>query len=111
MSQYCMVLTTVDSQVNAERIAQYLLNEKLAACIQVQPIESYYSWQGNIEHEAELMLRIKTRSDCYPQLEQHILTMHPYDVPQIIQVPISTGNADYLAWLDENCSTTAVSNK
>ncbi|CAG9296410.1 divalent-cation tolerance protein CutA [Celerinatantimonas diazotrophica] len=111
MSQYCMVLTTVDSQANAELIAQSLLREKLAACVQIQPIESYYSWQGGIEHQAELMLRIKTRCDCYERLQQHLLKIHPYDVPQIIQVPIMTGLPDYLAWLDENCLATGTNNE
>ncbi|MFM2478549.1 divalent-cation tolerance protein CutA [Celerinatantimonas sp. MCCC 1A17872] len=104
MSQYCMVLTTVDSKANAELITQSVLQAKLAACVQIQPIESYYTWKGQVEHEPELMLRIKTRNDCYPQLQQKILALHSYEVPQIVQVPITGGLPEYLAWLDENCS-------
>ncbi|QIA65301.1 divalent cation tolerance protein CutA [Vibrio astriarenae] len=99
-SEYGMVLTTVepgDEQV----IIDSLLNQQLAGCIQVLPIDSHYVWQGKICNDKESLLVIKTRLCLYPKVEQEIQRVHPYDVPQIVMVPFVEGFNPYLTWLGE----------
>jgi periplasmic divalent cation tolerance protein len=97
------VSTTTDSLQSAERIARKLLEDRLAACIQVVgPIHSHYRWEGRTEKSAEYLLLIKSREEIYPDLEQAIRELHHYDVPEIISVPVTRGSSDYFSWL-ESC--------
>ncbi|GAL15677.1 periplasmic divalent cation tolerance protein CutA [Vibrio astriarenae] len=99
-SEYGMVLTTVepgDEQV----IIDNLLNQQLAGCIQVLPIDSHYVWQGKICNDKESLLVIKTRLCLYAKVEQEIQRVHPYDVPQVVLVPFVKGFNPYLTWLSE----------
>jgi periplasmic divalent cation tolerance protein len=96
---YCIVMTTTDSQEEANRLAELLVMQRLAACVQTTPITSTYTWQGKLHREAEWLLLIKTRAEHYEAVQEALLQNHSYDVPEIIQVPISQGSPSYLAWL------------
>ena len=100
-SAYCMVLTTTASAQQAEELAQAIIAAKLAACVQVQQVQSYYRWEGQVRNEPECLLFIKTRSDQYQALEQFISANHAYETPEIVQLPIIKGSGAYLRWIDE----------
>lgn len=102
MVDYLQVQTTLERRADAERLAYALVERRLAACVQiVGPIHSTYRWQGKIETAEEWLCLVKTRRDLYLVVEQAILELHPYEVPEIIALPITAGNASYLAWLEE----------
>jgi periplasmic divalent cation tolerance protein len=106
MTDYIQVVTTTERQEDAERIAQALVDRRLAACVQVSgPITSTYRWQGQIETAREYQCWAKTRRDLYQQVEQAIRHLHPYEVPEILAIPILAGSADYLAWLEQETGT------
>ena len=99
----CQVITTVGDRETAMRIARELVERGLAACVQViGPLASTYRWQGQIEVAEEWMCVAKSRQELYHDLEQAILEAHPYDVPEILAVPISDGHEPYLRWLNES---------
>jgi len=98
--EYAVVLTACGAEV-APRIAEVLVAEKLAACVQRLPIESTYRWKGEIETAYEALLLIKIRAADYAAVEQAIRALHDYEVPEIIALPIMQGFAGYLSWLDE----------
>jgi periplasmic divalent cation tolerance protein len=95
-----LVLTTVPDRDHAERIAQALVEERLAACVNILvPAVSIYRWQGALERADELPLLIKTAAARLPELERRLLALHPYDVPEIVAVPVSGGHSRYLDWV------------
>jgi periplasmic divalent cation tolerance protein len=100
-SQYSIVLTTTSSKKDAEKIIQALLTAKLAACIQVYEIKSYYTWKEKINEDSEQLLLIKAKADLYPEIEASIKANHTYEIPEIIQVPIVNGSEGYLNWVEE----------
>jgi periplasmic divalent cation tolerance protein len=101
MAEYLQVMTTVPTREVADEIAASLIQQQLAACVQViGPINSTYRWQGAIETSQEWLCLAKSRRDLYPQLEEAIRRLHPYEVPEILAVPVVAGSAAYLAWLD-----------
>ena len=94
--------TCPDSEV-AEGIATALVGGRLAACVNIIPgVRSVYRWQGKVERDEELLLVIKTHRNCYARLEAAIRERHPYELPEIVRVPIDTGLPDYLAWVDSS---------
>ena len=99
---YCLILVTVNSEEEGSAIANTLLTEKLAACISITPINSFYTWQGKIQQDREWQLTIKTRSNLFDKLAQRVTILHSYDVPEIIAIPIMAGSLPYLNWIDEN---------
>ncbi|MFN0087454.1 MAG: divalent-cation tolerance protein CutA [Blastocatellia bacterium] len=100
MTDALVVLTTIESHEDAERLARILVERHLAACVQLLPsITSIYRWQGNVERATEILLLIKTTAAAYPQLEADILANHPYQTPEILALPVVEGLADYLNWL------------
>jgi periplasmic divalent cation tolerance protein len=99
------IITTTASADDARRIARALVERRLAACVQiVGPIESVYRWQGQVETAAEFQCWIKSRPELYEAVEQLICELHPYDVPEILAVPVSGGNSAYLEWLRQETS-------
>lgn len=96
---YSMVFCTCGSKSEAENIAATLVEERLAACVQLLPIQSVYRWQGAIEQEDEILLFIKTRSDLFDPVAKRIRELHSYEVPEIIQTPITDGLPAYLNWI------------
>jgi periplasmic divalent cation tolerance protein len=99
---YCLVLVSVPSEVEAMAIAQSLVQEKLAACASITPIQSIYRWQGQIHAEPEWQLAIKTTQDRFDALERRVLELHSYEVPEILAIPIQAGSAMYLSWIDDS---------
>ncbi len=96
-----IVLTTCPDSDSAQRIADALVGERLAACVNILPVmQSVYIWHGQIERGAEHLLVIKSRSDSYERIQARILQLHPYELPEVITVPVTGGFNDYLSWLD-----------
>ena len=95
-----IVLTTCPDKVSAERIAHALVEEGLAACVNVlPPMHSIYRWKGKIEQATEQLLVIKSTVARFPAIRKRIQALHPYELPEIIAVPIADGLPGYLAWL------------
>lgn len=99
---YCLVMVTAASELEGEKIAQALLNEKLAACVSITPINSLYTWQGKINSDREWQLLIKTSFNLFDELAQKIKELHSYEVPEIIALPIIAGSQPYLNWITDN---------
>lgn len=99
--QYGVVLVTAPSREQADAIAQALIAAKLAACVSLLPIHSIYTWQGKVEREDEWQLLIKTDLAKFAALEAIVRRNHPYEVPEIIALPILTGSLPYLQWISE----------
>ncbi len=102
--EYCIITTTCSTDKEATILAQKLINEKLAACVQLSAITSYYTWNKETCIDPEIRLVIKTRTKLYENVEQFIKKNHSDEVPQIIQTPITDGSDDYLDWIDETTS-------
>ncbi len=101
--KHILVLTTCPGSISAKKIAQDLVTDKLAACVNVVPgVQSFFSWVGKVDTANEHMLVIKTTLDCYNALEAKIKKIHPYELPEIIAVPIETGLSGYLDWITKN---------
>lgn len=102
MEKYLQVFTTLDKKDAADQMAREVVEKRMAACAQViGPINSTYWWQGKVEVSEEWLCLMKTTQDLYKGLEETIKTIHSYDVPEIIAVPIVEGHADYLNWLEK----------
>ena len=101
MTDKIVVLSTCDSEEAAAALAKSLVEQHLAACVNVLPgARSIYRWQGKVEDAAEWMLVIKSRRDLFDKLREAIARMHSYEVPEVIALPIVDGSEPYLAWLD-----------
>ncbi len=101
----CVVLCTCPDQTAAMRVATTIVERRLAACVNRVPgIESIYRWEGRVEHDREELLVVKTTEARYAELEACIREVHPYDVPEVIALPIERGSSDYLAWIGESVS-------
>ena len=101
-----VVLCTCPDREAATRIASALVEGRLAACVSItQPVTSVYRWQGLVESADEHLLLIKTAAAKYTEAEQAIVRLHPYQLPEIVALPIEGGLAGYLGWIDE-CTTT-----
>lgn len=100
---YLTVFCTVPDPETARRIAQTVVYEGLAACVNLLPgLTSVYRWQGEVQESTELLLIIKTRQERYPALEDRIKELHPYEVPEIIALSIEVGSKSYLDWITES---------
>lgn len=100
MTGCCQVTTTWPDQTAADRAATTLVTERLAACAQVQgPLQSTYAWKGGQEQGQEWYCHLKTTTGRLGALQQRIRELHPYEVPEIIAVPIVGGDEDYLRWI------------
>lgn len=101
-----LVLTNLPDRASAERLADELIERRLAACVNIlAPCRSVYRWKDAVQHDDEHPVLIKTTAERYPALEQAIRERHPYELPEIIAVPIANGLADYLAWVDAETNT------
>ena len=103
-TQFGVVLVTAPSEEVAEAIAQTLVEAKLAACVTVLPVRSIYTWQGQVHKDQEWQLLIKSDLAKFVELETKIQAIHPYEVPEMIAVPILKGSQPYLQWISESVS-------
>src|SRR5210317_1175769 len=100
MTEYIQVLTTVELKSDAEKIAKNLVEKRLAACVQILgPLTSYFHWQGKLDTASEYLCLIKSRNDLFTELKNEIIRQHPYEVPEILAMPITKGTVNYLNWL------------
>jgi periplasmic divalent cation tolerance protein len=100
MTNAHIVLTTVGSKAAAEQLAQQLVERRLAACVNiVGPIQSIYRWKGKVDNDQEYMLLIKTTGEHAPRLQAVFKDLHPYELPECVQLPLAGGSEEYLAWL------------
>jgi periplasmic divalent cation tolerance protein len=94
------VLLSTCPQEAADRIARQLIEQRLAACVNVVPgVRSIYRWEGEIQDAAESLLILKTREDLVPALEKALLEIHPYDTPELLSLPVEHGAERYLDWI------------
>jgi len=103
-----VVTTTLPDQSTAARVAEAAVQQRLAACAQVQgPVQSTFHWQGAVDRASEWYCHLKTTRAAFPALERLIRSLHPYDVPEIIATPVVAGHEPYLAWIVESVRGTA----
>ena len=99
---HLVVFSTVGSAEDAERIARSLVEGGQAACVNVVPgVISVYRWQGRLAREQEHLLVIKTRADRFEALRDALVRQHPYELPEVLALPVAAGHPPYLAWIDE----------
>ena len=95
-----LVLTTLPTDADAETLARALIEERLAACVNIlPPMQSIYRWEGAIEQAEERQLIMKTTADRVEDLKTRLVGLHPYEVPELIVIPLVDGSDDYLAWI------------
>jgi periplasmic divalent cation tolerance protein len=105
-SDYVIVLTTLPADADAAEFARTLVDERLAACVNLLPaMESVYRWEGKIEFEAERQIVIKTSRDRISDLWDRVRELHPFEVPEFVVLPIVDGNEAYLRWIGESTAT------
>lgn len=98
---YCVVFVTAGSRPEARRIARALLEQRLVACANIVPgVESHYWWEGKIDHAREWLLVMKTRRSKFRAVKRAVKRLHSYQVPEIIALPLTAGQADYLRWIN-----------
>jgi periplasmic divalent cation tolerance protein len=99
-AEFLVVLVTMPDADTAARLGRTVVEEKLAACVNIIPgLRSLYEWEGKLCDEAEVLCLFKTRRALYPALRDRLSGLHPYQVPELIAVPLAEGNEPYLAWL------------
>ncbi len=97
---YRIVLSTLDDAARAEELARALLADRLVACVTiVGPVQSLYHWEGQIAHDREYLLVMKTVASRLDALQKRLLELHPYEVPEVLALTVDAGAPDYLAWL------------
>lgn len=99
MTDRIVVFTTCGSAEEAERIAQTLVGQRLAACVSITPVRSIYRWKGEVESASEWQLVIKTRRELFERLAAALRQAHSYEVPEVIALPMVDGYAPYLDWV------------
>ena len=103
MADFQIVLTTCADREQAERIAHRLVEQHLAACVNILPgVQSIYRWQGKVETAAEVLMVIKTSADLVSEVELTIAGLHSYEVPEFLVLPVFAGSHAYLAWLRDS---------
>jgi periplasmic divalent cation tolerance protein len=107
VNEMLLVITNLPDAQSAENLAQQIVQSRAAACVnQLAPCNSTYRWQGKVETAAEVTLLIKTTRAAYPRLEKLISMAHPYELPEIIAVPLTAGLPAYLSWIDSETTIT-----
>lgn len=94
----CITITTIDKETSAVKLANALIDNNLAACVQIDQIQSIYAWQGKIENTQEYRLTIKTLESLYDNVEEFLKQNHTYDTPEIIKIEIAQTNKAYNKW-------------
>ena len=103
---FVIAFTTFPADGDATSLAQRLIDERLAACVNILPaMQSIYRWEGNVEQASEHQLIIKTTAARVDDLKKRIVALHPYDVPEVLVVPVSSGSEEYLLWIHDSVGT------
>jgi periplasmic divalent cation tolerance protein len=103
MTDKIVVLSTCAAEADAERLARALVDGRLAACVNVVPgVRSFYRWKGKIDCSEEFLLVVKTSRDLFPALCAEIERLHPYEVPELLALPVVAGAENYLSWFQAN---------
>lgn len=104
MTGKLLVFVTCANAREAQRIARTLVDERLAACVNLHPsaVRSVYRWKGKVEQAREILVTIKTSSRLFPRLERRVKQLHSYETPEILGLPVAAGSRDYLAWLEKS---------
>jgi len=98
-----VVLVTAPSEAMARELGQRLVDDRLAACVSVVPgVTSVFMWEGKREEASEALLVIKTRAERYPALQQRVLELHPYSVPEVLALAVEAGAPAYLRWVQDS---------
>lgn len=98
-----VVLSTVGTRADAERLAREVVDRRVAACVNVLPgLVSFYRWKGEVARDEEFLLLAKTTAGGLARLQETLLELHPYEVPEVLAVPVEAGHGAYLAWLAES---------
>jgi periplasmic divalent cation tolerance protein len=100
-TNYGIVFTTVGSQEEAQAIAAALVQEHLVACVNIFPIHSVYIWQDQVQNDNEYQLIMKTDLAKFEAIARRVTSLHAYDLPELVAIPIAHGSADYLQWISE----------
>ena len=100
MQEFIVIFVTVGSSAEGERLAFSLVEERLAACVnRIRGIQSVYRWEGKVQDENEVLVLLKTQGRQYESLKARILALHPYEVPEVIAIPVERGHQAYLDWI------------
>jgi periplasmic divalent cation tolerance protein len=103
MEETVVILSTAPDEETAKRLAQGLIHNRLAACVNIMPgIRSIYRWQDSVQEESEAMMVIKSTRELFTQLEPWLRENHPYDVPEILALPAAAGSSEYMHWVKVN---------
>jgi periplasmic divalent cation tolerance protein len=102
MNKYCIIQTTYEKKKDANKVATLLLAKKLAACVQINKIKSFYTYEEKVNKSNEYILSIKTKKSKYDEIQSFIKATHPYNLPEIICIDITKASAEYLQWIEEN---------
>ena len=103
MTDKRIVLSTAGSEEEARKIAHHLVEQRLAACVNIVPrIESIYRWEGKVESNREYLLLIKTSSTMFPEVRDAILELHSYEIPECVAIAVEDGSSEYLQWVEES---------
>ena len=101
-NDFCIVYVTINRKNTALEIAEKLIEERLAACCTIiSNVESVYFWEGKVQHDGELLMMIKSHLSKFSELERIVSDIHPYEVPEIIAVPIAQGSKKYIDWFEK----------
>ena len=98
---YCFIMTACSSREEAENLASSLVKNRLAACVQITEITSFYEWKNKFTKDNEMLLLIKAKAALYKEIEAFISRNHSYEVPEIIELPIRNGLGSFFNWIDE----------
>ncbi len=100
--EYCSIYITAGSEEEAAGIGRTLIEERLAACVNILPVRSIYRWKDSIDDESEMVMFVKTRSSLAEKVINRVKSLHSYEVPCIVVLPIVQGNPEYLQWIEES---------
>lgn len=104
MTGKLVILVTCGNAREADRIARALVEERLAACVNIHQaaVRSVYRWKGKVERARQILLVVKTSSRLFPRLRRRVKELHSYQTPEILALPVAAGSRDYLAWIEES---------
>jgi|SRR6185369_17436262 len=103
MAEKIVIISTCASEIEAEKLARMLVDERLAACVSVIPqVRSYYRWEGTIESANECLLLIKSSRELFDALKARVEAAHSYEIPELLALPVIEGSEKYMSWLEMN---------